>query len=64
MAYRIYVSDCLRMITESSAFKEGDPYMQERWYDLISGARKKPDTRTGDEIVADVIQSAGIEVIW
>lgn len=54
--YRIYVSDCLRIITK--AHIKGDIA---RYADMISP--KKPDTRSGDEIAADIINLAGLEVI-
>ena len=62
MAYRIYVTDCLRMITQNTAHKEGDRYITAKYSELIDPNPK--ETRTGDEIAADVIKRAGIEVIW
>lgn len=62
MAYRIYVTDCLRMITQNTAHKEGDHYITAEYSELIDPNPK--ETRTGDEIAADVIKRAGIEVIW
>lgn len=61
MAYRIFVTDCLRITTENTAdlSKEGS-YISKRYYDIINPA--PVDDRTGDEIVLDIISRAGLEV--
>lgn len=61
LAYRIYVTNCLRIITENTAKQVGGNYMTAKYEDLIKP--KKKDNRTGDEIAADVIKNAGIKVI-
>ena len=61
VAYRIYITDCLRMISENTAnFAKGN-YMRDRYADFL----KKParDNRTGEEIAAEVIKKAGLVVI-
>ena len=55
-AYRVYVTDCLKLITENT----GNISLKLRYYDIIQP--KKEDTRTGDEIVADIIKRAGLVV--
>lgn len=55
-AYRVYVTDCLKLITENT----GNISLKLRYYDIIQP--KKADTRTGDEIVADIIKRAGLVV--
>ena len=55
-AYRVYVTDCLKLIAENT----GNISMKLRYYDIIQP--KKADTRTGDEIVADIIKRAGLVV--
>ena len=55
-AYRVYVTDCLKLIAENS----GNISLKLRYYDIIQP--KKEDTRTGDEIVADIIKRAGLVV--
>ena len=55
-AYRVYVTDCLKLIAENS----GNISLKLRYYDIIHP--KKTDTRTGDEIVADIIKRAGLVV--
>lgn len=49
----MYVTDSLRIIGENTAKYAGGGYIKERWHDIIT---KKPDTRTGDEIAADIIR--------
>ena len=55
-AYRVYVTDCLKLIAENT----GNISLKLRYYDIINP--KKTDTRTGDEIVADIIKRAGLVV--
>lgn len=59
-AQTIYVTDALRMISESAAKFGGGPYLKVRWADLAEP--KKQDNRTGEEIAADVIRRAGLVV--
>ena len=60
LAYRIYVTDCLRIIGENTAKMSGGSYITAGFMDAIS--QKPVDNRTGEEIVADVIKKAGLEV--
>ena len=55
-AYRVYVTDCLKLIAENT----GNISLKSRYYDIINP--KKADNRTGDEIVADIIKRAGLVV--
>lgn len=61
LTYRIYVTDCLRMITENTAKFSGGTYMTGRYADSLK--QTKADNRTGTEIAADVIKKAGLVVI-
>lgn len=61
LAYRIYVTDCLRMATENVAKMSQGSYTSARFYDIINP--KTVDNRSGEEIAADIIKRAGIEVI-
>lgn len=61
LAYRIYVSDCLRIITENTAKFGGGSYMELHFTELINP--KPKDTRSGNEIFEDIVSRAGIEVI-
>ena len=60
-AYRIYVADCLRIISENTAKIGGGSYITAKLSDIINP--KPADNRTGEEIAADIIKRAGIEVI-
>ena len=55
-AYRVYTTDCLKLIAENT----GNISLKLRYYDIINP--KKADNRTGDEIVADIIKRAGLVV--
>ena len=61
LAYRIYVAECLRMINENAASGGGRSYMAVKFEDVINP--KHVDNRTGEELAADIIKRAGIEVI-
>ena len=61
LAYRIYISDCLRIISENTAKIGGGSYIAAKFADIINP--KPVDNRTGEEIAADIIKLAGIEVI-
>lgn len=61
LAYRIYVADCLRIISENTAKVCGGSYITAKLYDIINP--KPVEKRTGEEIAADIIKLAGIEVI-
>ena len=61
LAYRIYVAECLRMIGENTAKVSGGSYMTAKFEDIINP--NPVDNRTGEEIAADIIKRAGIEVI-
>ena len=61
LAYRIYIADCLRIISENTAKMCGGSYITVKLADIIEP--KPVDNRTGEEIAADIINRAGIEVI-
>ena len=48
-AYRVYVTDALKTITENTAKYAGGSYMKVRYYDLENP--KPVETRTPDEII-------------
>ena len=59
-AYRIYVTDALRIVAENTARYAGGNYIKARYADLIEP--KKQDNRTCEEITADVIARCGLVV--
>ena len=52
-AYRIYVTDCLYILSKTQGAE-----MRHRYADLF----KPQDTRTGDEIAMDIITRAGLQI--
>lgn len=61
LAYRIYVSECLRIISKNTAKMGGGEFVDLKFAEIINP--KPIDERSGEEIVADIIERAGIEVI-
>lgn len=59
--YRIYVTDALQVIAENTAHMAGGKTMTVRWDELTK--TKPKDTRTGEEIVADVLRKGGLKLI-
>ena len=60
-AVKIYYAECLRVITENTAKKVDGSYITTKLSDIINP--KPVEKRTGEEIAADIIKRAGIEVI-
>lgn len=60
-AVKIYYAECLRIITENTAKIGGGSYITVKLDDILNP--KPVDNRTGEEIAADIIKQAGIEVI-
>lgn len=59
-AYRIYVTDTLRIVAENTARYAGGNYIKARYADIIEP--KKQDNRTCEEITADVVARCGLVV--
>lgn len=62
LAYRIYLTDGLKSISENLSRVCGGSYLNARLVDLIDD-NKPIDKRTGDEVAADVIKAAGLKLI-
>ena len=60
-AYRIYVTDALRMISENTASSVGGKYITARFADVIAPP-KEEDNRTCEEITAEIIARCGLVV--
>lgn len=56
-AYRVYVTDCLRRM---AVFCGADGSLP-RYADLLN-PQKSTDNRSGDEILADIVTRAGLEI--
>lgn len=59
-AYRIYVTDALRVVAENTAQYVGGNYIKARYADMIEP--KKQDNRTCEEITADVVARCGLTI--
>ena len=60
-AVKIYYGECLRIISENTAKAVCGSYITAKFADIINP--KPVDDRAGEEIAADIIKRAGIEVI-
>ena len=58
-AYRIYVTDALRLISENTASSVGGKYITARFADVIAPP-KEEDNRTCEEITAETIARCGL----
>ena len=59
-AYRIYVTDALRIVAENTARYAGGNYIKARYAEIIEA--KRQDNRTCEEITADIIARCGLVV--
>lgn len=60
MAYRIYVTDALKIMAENTAKFVGGNYIKSRYFDVIHP--QKQDNRTCEEITADIVARCGLTV--
>lgn len=61
--YVTYVTDSLMYTVNNIQRLAGGVSIGKRYHDIVSGIDKPRDTRTGEEIAADVIKRAGLEVV-
>ena len=59
-AYRIYVTDALRIVAENTARFASGNYIKARYVDMIEP--KKQDNRTCEGITADIVARCGLVV--
>ena len=59
-AYRLYVTDALKLLSENTAKAGGGSYINARWWEMTHPV--PADTRTAEQIAADIIRRAGLEV--
>lgn len=52
-AWRLYVAEGVRMITESTAKYAGGPYMTAKWSDIVNP--KPVETRTPEQVINQVM---------
>ena len=58
--YRVYVTDCLQMISENTANQVGGKFIQKRYYDILNPP--PVETRTAEAITQEIADNCGIEV--
>lgn len=58
---RHYIADGIQMITENTAVHEGNTYLSTKYKDIINP--KPEETRTAEDIVADVVKKAGLKLV-
>ena len=58
--YKIYTTECLRIISENTAKLVGGLCMSMKFSEVLNP--KPIDKRTGEEIAADAIKNVGLEV--
>lgn len=63
-AYRVYVTDSLMHLVNNTQRFAGGVAINSRYADIIERnfSGKPKDERTGEEIVADIVKKAGLEV--
>jgi hypothetical protein len=62
-SFRVYVTDALRIVGENTARIGGGSSIKTRWEDIVDPLWRKTtqaDTRSAEEIVADVAERAGL----
>lgn len=60
--YRVYVTDCLKAVSENTAKNVEGSYMTKRYYDLVH-SKNHQENKTGEEIAASVIKDCGLKVV-
>ena len=61
-AYRFYVSECLKIISENTANYGGGKFMNKSLYDVLN-SHGFESAKNAEEIIDDIVKRAGIEVI-
>ena len=60
IAYKVYVTDSLKMINDKLCSRFGGAVFDVRFFDMLEKKQKK-DVRTADQIVQDVIRFSGLK---
>lgn len=61
-AYRFYVSECLKIISENTANYGGGKFMNKSFYDVLN-SHSSASVKNAEEIIEDITKRAGIEVV-
>lgn len=60
--YRAYVTDALMIMTENTAKWAGGRYLTRPWAEAREKAKSPEDDKTGDEIAAEFIKRANLNM--
>lgn len=60
-AYRIYLTDTLKIISENTA-KLGGNAVSIRFYDIIHGGTNQKAEKTSEEIISELVRKGGIKI--
>ena len=64
MAYRVYVTDVLRVMNENVAKIAGGSVLKMRYMDILKPQKEKYiENKSAQEIVNDIVQRSGITVV-
>ena len=63
IAYRIYVTDCLKLITENTALAVKGNYPTKRFIDILEGLRNPMPELSAEEIIEKTVKGAGLVVV-
>lgn len=56
------MTETLRLLTENTAKFAKGSVIKDKFYDLINRKNKHVETKSGDEIVADIVSRAGLNL--
>ena len=59
----MYVTDALKVLTENTAKYAGGAMIKVRYYDMLMNTYKQKEEKSGNEIVADIVKRAGLEIV-
>ena len=56
------MTEALRVIAENTAKFAGGSVIKMKYYDIISGKHQRIEQKSGEEIAADIVKRAGLEI--
>ena len=62
-AYRIYVTDALKLISENTAGLVKGKAMSKRFYDIVYTDKQQNQIKSADEIIQEINHKAGLVMI-
>ena len=61
--YRIYITEAIKLLTENTAKVVRGQMISERYYEIINHKQKHEEKKSGDEVVLDIVDRAGLELV-